>query len=591
MVRLFKTALVFSLALFTSLSSTLQIHAAGSPRILFTSDRDSGYGIFTMDADGKNIVQLANDTTDPESAPVWSPDGKQIAYLSRRDGYPAVYVISAVDGSGAQRISSSDFSETNSPVWSSTGRIAFNADSRKGTSGLFSVKPDGSDQKMILNNFVYGYTWSPDGTQIAYMDGNSIVVINADGSGRQQINKDSAYYGSVTWAPDGKSLLTYSFGNGKQGVYSLDIKTGAAHRLAVDSTARSPSWSPDGKTIAYISSDFNSGGVYTVDATGRNRKQLTDHYETGFTWSPDGKQIAFNSNRNRSVQIYSMALDGTDLKKITTTAGWYSGPQLSPDGSQIAYTFLVNGKDQIFVMNSDGSSQKQLTTGATIANLQPIWTSDGKRIIFYSLGNSLALDSIGVDGKNQKRLVSFGSLPGDGPNAVLSPDGTQIAYGAGGPSDIYIAGADGKSPKRLTKGGGFNLNPQWSPDGKHIAFIGGSQNTVQEIDVDGKNQRQLSQDYALEIAWSPDSTQLAYQGFGGIFLVDLSNPARPRQVTAGGPPSFESGNNLVWLTQDELLFATNKDGNAEIYSVKTDGSELTNLTQNPADDQWIVLTH
>lgn len=589
MLKSFKTVLVFSLALFASLSGVLQTRAAGSPRILFTSDRDSGYGIFTMGADGKNVVQIANDTTDPQSAPAWSPDGKQIAYLSRRDGYPAVYVINAVDGSNAQRISSQDFSETFSPVWSSTGRIAFYANSRKGPSGLFSVKPDGSDQKLILNKFAFGYTWSPDGTQIAYMDGNSIVVINADGSGQQQVNKDSAYYESVTWAPDGKSVLTNSFGNGKQGVYSLDVKTGAAHRLSVDSSARSPSWSPDGKTIAYISSDFNSGGIYTVDATGRNRKQLTNSYELGFAWSPDSKQIAFNSNRNRSVQIYSMALDGTDLKKITTAAGWYSEPQLSPDGSQIAYTLLVNGKDQIFVMNSDGSNQKQLTTGTAIANLQPIWTSDSKQIIFYSIGNGLALDGIGVDGKNQKRLVSFSSGPGGGPNAVLSPDGTQIAYGAGGPSDIYIAGVDGKSPKRLSKGGGYN--PQWSPDGKHIAFLGGPQNTVQEIDVDGKNQRQIAQDYAFELAWAPDGTKIAYQGPGGIFLVDLANGTKPQQIASGGPPSYETGNNLVWLTQDELLFAANQEGNAEIYSVKTDGSQLTNLTQNPGDDQWIVLTH
>ena len=61
--------------------------------------------------------------------------------------------------------------------------------------------------------------------------------MNADGSGVRQVSTDNAYYDLVNWAPDGQSLLVHSFGNGKQGVYSMDTQTGETQQLFAQQNA------------------------------------------------------------------------------------------------------------------------------------------------------------------------------------------------------------------------------------------------------------------------------------------------------------------------------------------------------------------
>ena len=184
-------------------------------RIVFVSDRDGfknddrviTYEIYVMDADGSNPQNLTNDLNDDRN-PSWSPDGKRIAFASRREGHfkgafgitDEIYVMDA-DGGNQRRLTENRQNDWH-PSWSSDGkRIAFASD-RKGDLVNFEIyvmDADGGNQRRLTENRVYDWTpsWSPDGERIAFVskrDGNSeIYVMGANGGNQQNLtnNPDS----------------------------------------------------------------------------------------------------------------------------------------------------------------------------------------------------------------------------------------------------------------------------------------------------------------------------------------------------------------------------------------------------------------
>ena len=142
--------------------------------------------------------------------PVWSPDGRKIAFMSQRDGNSEVYVMNA-DGSGQRNLTRSPRYE-GGPAWSPDGRkIAFASGSRScragegcaGNTDVYVMNADGSGQRRLTraprDDFVPA--WSPDGRKIAFVskrDGNpEIYVMNTDGSEQRNLTRSPADDGLV----------------------------------------------------------------------------------------------------------------------------------------------------------------------------------------------------------------------------------------------------------------------------------------------------------------------------------------------------------------------------------------------------------
>jgi Tol biopolymer transport system component len=272
-------------------------------RIAFRSNRDGNLDIYTMNTDGSQVVQLTRDPfadlyffrSPIDTTPVWSPDGKRIAFASGRENEMMSYVnfnmyMMNVDGSHVVPLTHSDRVDI-LPAWSPDGqKIAFsgkemfinNSFIQNPDWDIYVMKADGSGEIPLINDSGNDIepAWSPDGRQIAFAsdcDGNlNFYVINADGSDPVQLTYNSADNRAPVWSPDGKRIAFVSDRNGKQAMYVMNADGSDIVQLTNDqSNASTPSWSPDGSRIAFASDRDGDDDIYVMNADGSGMVQLT----------------------------------------------------------------------------------------------------------------------------------------------------------------------------------------------------------------------------------------------------------------------------------------------------------------------------
>jgi Tol biopolymer transport system component len=237
--------------------------------------------------------------------------------------------------------------------------------------------------------------------------------------------------------------------------------------------------------------------------------------------------------------------------------------------TKIVFASYRDGNMDICVMNPDGSYQTRLTNNPA-KDEYPTWSPDGKRIAFGSTRDSHSeiyenaeVYIMNADGSNQTRLTDH---PAADVMPRWSPDGKKIAFQTtrhGEPMEIYVMNADGSNQTNLTNNPAVDMMPSWSPDGKKIAFASTRDGNyeIYVMNADGSNQTNLTNNPATEQApsWSPDGKKIAFYS--------LRNDV---------PDAKDYG-------KDERPWY---EFNAEIYVMNPDGSEQTDLTNNPAYDGY-----
>lgn len=157
----------------------------------------TNWGLRVMNADGTNDVQI---TFDGGEEPAWSPTGDKVAFVGRNDA--AIHVANA-DGSNNTRLTSdsSSYSFWDSPAWSPDGkRIVFN--SRVFPGHIWVINADGSGLQQLTSGDHGGGNadWSPDGTKIVFNREGTLHTINPDGSNLTQLTA-TGHDGNPTWQP------------------------------------------------------------------------------------------------------------------------------------------------------------------------------------------------------------------------------------------------------------------------------------------------------------------------------------------------------------------------------------------------------
>jgi Tol biopolymer transport system component len=279
----------------------------------------------------------------------WSPDGQQLVYQASNGTNNEIYTVSW-NGLSEPQILLSDSADGNYPVWSPDGKkIAFFS-RRLGHWALFAMNVDGTGQKALTDNTVFGSvaSWSQDSTKIVFNPWHNteappfIAAVNTDGSNYIELTKGRNDDNNPVWSPTGDTILFSSWKSGRLQIYSIKSDGSGLVQLTKSSGGNdSPVWSPDGTKIAFVSwrdskypNDCEGGDcnfeIYVMNADGSNQTRITDNPAEDWApaWSPDGTKIAFQSLRNEPAhpkdcgdkcnsEIYVMNVNGSDVMRIT----------------------------------------------------------------------------------------------------------------------------------------------------------------------------------------------------------------------------------------------------------------------------------
>lgn len=199
-------------------------------------------------------------------------------------------------------------------------RLAFvkaDATATTGEGDIYSVNTDGSNLVQLTSTSSDAQpTFSPDGTEIAFVRGGAVLLMDSDGNNVRSFHGTSSA-NSLTWSPDGTRLAFDAVAN--NGMFQISILEIGSGRItpftASDREELHPAWSPDGSRIAF--SNNASRGLAVRDVSGGATVGLTtcDSPCTGDLdpiWSPDGSSLAFLRNSQRHRALFAVNADGTN---------------------------------------------------------------------------------------------------------------------------------------------------------------------------------------------------------------------------------------------------------------------------------------
>lgn len=522
-----KSRFVFALFVLFS-SAVLQVRAQSNQSYLtepaISPDRReiafvSGGDIWSVSSSG-GTAQLLVSHPATEARPLFSPDGKKLAFTSNRTGGGDVYILN-FETNDLQRLTF-DSAPESLDAWSRSGEWIYfssNATDIAGMNDIFRVRASGGTPLPVsadryTNEF--GAALAPDDT----------LAFTARGISNSQ------------WWRNGRSHIDES---------EIWLKKDAAYEKITDAGAKQlwTMWSADGSRIYFVSDRSGAQNVWTLPLKGQ-AKQLTNFTDGRVLWaniSADGKQIVFE----RDFQIWQMDTGGGKPSRIPITLrGTAANPlaervnlstqirefAVSPDGKKVA----LAARGEIFAALSKEANEAVRITDTPAPESLVGWSPDSRKLVYDSERDGvMSVYQYDFAAEAETRLTRNGSdaLP------VYSPDGKYIAFIRNGRA-LFVYDVNTRQERELCKL--YTDSPPllskrnyvWSPDGKFVAFLTAapasrSYTNVSVASIEGGAARPVSflaNSNSGSVSWSADNSFILFDSSqrtetGSLARIDL----------------------------------------------------------------------
>jgi Tol biopolymer transport system component len=449
--------------------------------------------LYRLGVTGGSPQRIVSDIDDLSSVEV-SLDGKQLVYTRRNTAKSEYYLLTAnADGTGEKCLFALHGSALMGlPVWSPDGRtIAFGIGQGGSIKTIAVISSQGGTERRLPPEArdISQLAWLPDQSGLLFSawtkgeDYYSLWILTYPRGKLRRISSDLVSYFGASLIQSARSLVTVQ----KQADSTLWVAP------ANDPTDATPlheganredgmwgvSWLPDGRLVFGIG-DLSE--LWVVDRDGSNRQQLTHVGKTATnpTSTPAGDTIVFQRRGYASKmfsEIWAIDINGGNLRQLTNGRADAHRPEISPDGKWIVYASANNPWKMTL---ADGKVTKLEPRGG----MSPTISRDGRWIAFEAVDNHLEI--VAADGKSPPRLLSFMDEPqAPSPIAVWAAAYPIRWTAAGnaltfvrtqdGVSNIWAQPIDGSPARQLTHFTSMVIwSHDWSRDGKYLVMARGN---------------------------------------------------------------------------------------------------------------------
>ncbi|SFX49443.1 Tol-Pal system beta propeller repeat protein TolB [Marinospirillum alkaliphilum] len=255
-----------------------------STRIAYVTAEQTGnasytYRLHVADADGQRSRTILT-SREPILSPDWSPDGKQLAYVSFERGRPAIFVQEVATG---QRYQLTNFRGLNgSPAWSPDGKRIAMTLSRDGSPEIYIYHLDNRRLTRVTHHYAIDTepSWSPDGKSLIFTSSRSggpqIYRIDLSNGNEERISFEGNYNARARYSPDGKEIFMVhrDAGGGLFSIAALNMQSGRLRTLTTSPLDESPSVAPNGSMVIYALMRGTRGVLGVVSTDGRIQYEL-----------------------------------------------------------------------------------------------------------------------------------------------------------------------------------------------------------------------------------------------------------------------------------------------------------------------------